>query len=265
MSMFARPSDRVLTAAVAMAFLAFIANAGDGRAALAIQKPAGWITSNQVFKGVVSVASGLKDETIQVHYALGGMSGEVRAVSDKQDATQFKFEIPILENSAPGFLNCKAVVSFDGSSQPSQESETITIPVALELELDITGDAAIALLYPIGGPEYTVRYVPCCNIFGGITMATRVPVNPEKNSTGLPEKILSDFMILSPDGLSASTMGMYMDFLLGPDRFEGVTPALYEFNGREWVEFSSYEVDPARGYVSMHCPNGGTFVIAAKP
>lgn len=143
-------------------------------------------------------------------------------------------------------------------------SEIRKLPVALELELDITGDAAIALLYPLGGPEYTVRYVPCCNIFGGITIATRLPVNPEQSKQGLPEKILSDFIVLEPDGLSASTMGMYMDFLL-PVQFDGVAPALYEFNGREWVEFNTYEVDAARGYLSMHCPNGGTFVIAARP
>lgn len=187
-----------------------------------------------------------------------------QAVVDSKDASRFYAKLPLLfgDNAPIGLVDVVAVARFAGNTEI--QSQILTIPIAIEQELDITGDAAVALLYPIGGDDYTVRYVPCCNIFGGITMATRVPVNPETTSTGLPEKILSDFMILAPDGLSASTMGMYMDFLLGPDRFKDVTPALYEFNGRAWVEFSSYEVDAARGYLSMHCPDGGTFVIAAK-
>lgn len=196
--------------------------------------------------------------SVVLEYSLAdGKVVTVEGKKDSQGSAVYRFTVPIPE-SAAGLLSYAVVAD-------QVRSESHTIPIALEMELDITGDAAIALLYPIGGPEYTVRYVPCCNIFGGITMATRVPMNPEKSSVGLPEKTLSDFMVLSPDGLSASTMGMYMDFLLGPERFKKITPALYEFNGREWVEFRSYDVDPARGYISMHCPDGGTFVIAAKP
>ncbi len=245
--------------------LSCMAIASETQPIVTIQTQQDWVSSGAALNGVVSIRAEKPASTVRVEYSTEKSSGEVVASMDANDTSAFTFQIPPLGNTSPATLTLRAVAIFSESSKSPVNSESRTIPVALEQELDITGDAAVALLYPIGGPEYTVRYVPCCNIFGGITMATRVPVNPEKSATGLPEKILSDFIVLSPDGLSASTMGMYMDFLLGADRFKGVTPALYEFNGREWVEYASYTVDAARGYLTMHCPNGGTFVIAAKP
>lgn len=245
--------------------LSAIASADTTNAPVEFELDTEWITSGEGLDGALRVTCSDCVSKISVAFAYSDSSAAtIPAYVDGQNASIYHFSVPPASEAFVGELTLQAVL-FYKDERPSVQSETLAIPVVHEQELDITGDAAIALLYPLGGDEYTVRYVPCCNIFGGITIATRVPVNPEESSEGLPEKILSDFLILSPDGLSASTMGMYMDFEFGPERFEGVTPALYEFNGREWVEFSTYEVDAARGYLSMHCPNGGTFVIAAKP
>lgn len=217
------------------------------------------VRAGSTFESNIRVTGLPRIGSTEVFHAVkgGGARGEISCKIQDPDFNVITVTAEVPEAAAGWFTYWVAANDI--------RSETRKVPVIHEQELDITGDAAIALLYPLGVDGYTVRYVPCCNIFGGITIATRTPVNPEESREGLPEKILSDFLILSPDGLSASTMGMYMDFELGPERFEGVTPALYEFNGREWVEFSTYEVDADRGYLSMHCPNGGTFVIAAKP
>lgn len=257
---------REIVYALSLCSAALVASADNPSATFEFLNEPRWISNASAFHTTVRIEGAPAPRNVTVEYTqLDSESSTAHAKQDASDTTLYGFKLPLEAEAGPGMLNYTVVVSPSNDPSKSIRSETRTIPVALEQELDITGDAAIALLYPLGGDEYTVRYVPCCNIFGGITIATRVPVNPEESSEGLPEKILSDFLILSPDGLSASTMGMYMDFEFGPERFEGVTPALYEFNGREWVEFSTYEVDPDRGYLSMHCPNGGTFVIAAKP
>jgi len=218
------------------------------------------LDGNVVVDGIESVSA------LEIHFQYPGAQRETTpAQRDPADSHKFAFKIPAQPDSGPGELTVVAEAMIGTSGGTRVRSDDYTIPLALEKELDITGDAAIALYYPLGGTEYTVRYVPCCNIFGGITIATRVPVNPVSNDDGLPAKRLSDFIVLKPDGLSASTMGMYFDFALGPDRLKDVIPALYEFDGVKWVEFKTYEVDTATGRISMHCPNGGTFVVMAKP
>jgi len=75
-------------------------------------------------------------------------------------------------------------------------------------------------------------------------------------------------VILEPDGLSASTMGMYFDFELGAERFDGLTAdevGLYEFLGTHWEEVATYEVDVETGAVTTHCPDGGIYVVGVKP
>ncbi len=225
-----------------------------------------WVIDATGFQGSVLVKGATDISGVSIEYTYP--NAETKTVVANPDAAKpglYVFDIPAKPESDPGKLTYAAKVSFREAGKSDLRSETRAVPLALERELDITGDAAIALLYPLGGAEYTVRYVPCCNIFGGVTIATRVPVNPESSDTGLPSQRLSDFIVLKPDGLSASTMGMYFDFLLGADRMKGVTPGLYEFDGSAWVEFRTYEVDTVTGRISMHCPNGGTFVVVAKP
>ena len=256
---------RTLIAALAWMGLQSVANAGEPAAEFRFAGEPPWIAGVTAFNGAVRVEGlGPIAKLTIIYLYPDGKSGSVAAEPDKADATLFHFKLPPSPGSGPGQMNfhAKAVYGPQGTDRIASASHAV--PLSLLKELDITGDAAKALLYPIGGPEYTVRYIPCCNIFGGVTIAERVPVNPEENAAGLPEKVLSDFIVLKPDGLSASTMGLYFDFALGADRVKGVTPALYEFNGKAWTEFHGYEVDAAAGRLSMHCPQGGTFVVGAK-
>ncbi len=213
------------------------------------------------FESIVRVTGVARLLSYTVTHAVAGHhGGSIHCKPTDPTLTEFSIVIPIPEN-ATGWLTYS--VSVDG-----HQSETRRVPVAFRQELDITGEAAVAYLYPLGSDAYTVRYVPCCNIYGGVTVAERVPVNPVETGEGLPETLLSDFVVLDPDGLSASTMGMYFDFNLGPGAFKGIgagSPALYEFDGEKWVEFQDYQVDLEAGKVSFHCPTGGEFVLAVKP
>jgi hypothetical protein len=63
-------------------------------------------------------------------------------------------------------------------------------------------------------------------------------------------------------------MGMHFDFKLGPDAFKSMehgAPALFEFDGKKWVEVQTYDLDRDAGTVSFHTPTGGEYVLGVKP
>jgi hypothetical protein len=250
--------------AVAMG-LAVLARAAEPAGEFRFGAEPAWVSDAAGFEGMVRV-DGLESviEVTIVYTYPGAKTGAVAAQVDEADRALFHFKLPPAPGSGPGHVTYHAEAVYGPHGTDRKTSGERTVPLSLTKELDITGEAAKALLYPLGGAEYTVRYVPCCNIYGGVTVAERVPVNPAETAEGLPATLLSDFIVLTPDGLSASTMGMYFDFALGADRMKGVRPALYEFNGKAWTEFHGYEVDLAAGRVSMHCPEGGTFVVGVK-
>lgn len=209
---------------------------------------------------------GVIEVTIAYTYP-NGTSGVVTAEPTDKPNT-FAFAVPPAPDSPPGYLTFSAEALYGMHGTDRIASEPQSVPVSHAQELDITGQAAEVLLYPLAGDAYTVRYIPCCNIYGGMTYAERLTVNPVETNEGLPEKLLSDFIVLKPDGLSASTMGMYFDFKLGPDAFTSVTegrPALFEFDGRKWIEVQTYELDREAGTVSLHTPTGGEYVLGVKP
>lgn len=224
-----------------------------------------WVSDADGFAANIRVEGFESVLEVSVAYAYpGGKSGVIAAELDAADVALFHFKVPPVPGSGPGQVTWSAEAVYGPHGTDRKVSETRKAPLGRVEELDITGEAAQVLLYPLGGAEYTVRYVPCCNIYGGVTVAERIPVNPAEGAAGLPGTLLSDFVVLKPDGLSASTMGLYFDFALGAERVKHVTPVLYEFNGKEWTEFHGYEVDAASGRVSMHCPEGGSFVVGAK-
>ena len=147
-----------------------------------------------------------------------------------------------------------------------KNGETIETELAVShyQEIDITGPAAESLFTPLPTDDYLVDYIPCCNIYGGLLIAERIPVNPWGTNAGLPAALLTDFVKLEPDGLTASTMGLYFEFAydseLSADRI-----GLYEFGQSEWREVFDYAVDAENKRLRFHCPDGGTFVVAEKP
>ncbi len=247
---------------------------------VAVAPPAVWSDSVFIFpfvpervinldgwKGVLKT-SGI-EELVEVTVAYTYPNGESGIVTaEPADAPNtYSFKIPPAPNSPPGQLRYSAEALYGAHGTDRLTSKPQTLPVSYASELDITGEAAQVLLYPLAGDAYTVRYIPCCNIYGGMTYAERLTVNPVETAKGLPEKLLSDFIVLKPDGLSASTMGMYFDFKLGPEAFKsagGGTPALYEFDGEKWVETQTYEMNRDAGAVTMHTPNGGEYVLGVK-
>lgn len=165
--------------------------------------------------------------------------------------------VPGSPNDEPGIATLRLTLA-DG------ETDEVEIAVSHYREIDITGPAAESLYTPLPTDDYLVDYIPCCNIYGGLLIAERIPVNPWGTDAGLPETLLSDFMQLTPDGLTASTMGLYFEF-----GYASELPAerigLYEFGRDEWREVFDYTVDGAKQRIRFHCPDGGTFVVGVKP
>lgn len=165
--------------------------------------------------------------------------------------------VPPARNPRAGLATLRLMLS-------TGESIENELPVSYRVEIDITGPAAESILTPLPDDDYLVDYVPCCNIYGGLLIAERIPINPVESEAGLPKGLLSDFVMLEPDGLTASTMGLHFEF-----GYESGLPAerigLYEWGINEWREVFEYEVDAEKKRIRFHCPDGGTFVAAEKP
>ena len=97
-------------------------------------------------------------------------------------------------------------------------SEVQTIPMAYEEDLEITANPPEVLFFDLVSSEYQVRYNPCCNILGASVVAKRLVANPVPSEVGLPKMLLSDFIHLEPDDLSASTAGLYFTFTFDSEK-----------------------------------------------
>lgn len=210
---------------------------------------------------------GLRGGAVEFRYP-NGNKGEVVLEADATDEGLFHFSIPAEPEAGLGDLTYSIHLIYGDKALRTVTSSPRRAPMAYAEELDITGEAAVPLLYPLPDDAYQVRYVPCCNIYGGVTKALRSPVNPTGTDVGLPETLLSDFVVLEPDGLSASTSGMYFEFTYDAEKVKALGEAglaLYEWNGDDrWSEALSYDVDETSRKVSFHCPDGGAYVLGAK-
>lgn len=151
-------------------------------------------------------------------------------------------------------------VGVSGVSVAGSESKDAA--VIYSAELDITGPAAVPIFFDLGDERARVRYVPCCNIYGGTLNVERGPDRPMGSAEGLPETLLSSFVTLDPDPLTASTAGLYFRFTYDSKEVDKVLA--YEWRGGQWREMLSYEVDKEARTVSFHCPDGGAFVLGTK-
>lgn len=188
------------------------------------------------------------------------ISGKVKA----DDSEVYTFDLRPLDEPSFGMLTFRAKVTMaDGATHTSEER---TLPLAYIEDLDITGNPPVVLPYPLFDKTHVVRYIPCCNIFGASIIAKRIPLNPMETDDGLPETLLSDFIVLEPDDLSASTAGTYMRMSYELKALKsGSRASLYHYDwaSRSWSEVLSYEVNVDTGVIDFHCPDGGEFVLAA--
>jgi len=192
--------------------------------------------------------------------------GTAGTAEGQWDADVVSFQIPAQPNAGMGPFAYAVEIGTGTAKSVSAER---LIPMVYAEELDVTGEAAEVLPYPLPGDDYLVRYIPCCNIYGGITYAERTPVNPTETAEGLPDSLVSDFVILEPDPLCASTMGLYFRFTYDEARLEGrqeADVALFEFNGiDQWSEVLSFDVDTEANAVDVHFPDGGILVLGLRP
>ncbi len=221
------------------------------------------------FEGAMRVRDreGLGGGYVEFRYP-NGKEGKVELEAEATGEGLFRYSIPPEPNAGLGDLTYSVHLIYGDKALRMVTSSLRRVPMSYAEELDITGEAAVPLLYPLPDEAYQVRYVPCCNIYGGVTDALRSPVNPTGADAGLPETLVSDFVVLEPDGLSASTSGMYFEFTYDAEKVKALGEAgfaLYEWDGNDsWSEALSYEVDEASRKVSFHCPDGGAYVLGVK-
>lgn len=238
----------VVTTAVAWAWIAAAAVAESADAPK-------WENAADGFVYRYAAGEGERVTAASVQYP-GDEPVSIEAAAIRRSGDNFvEVDVPSAEDPRPGM----AVLRLTLSTGETVETE---VPVSYYLEIDITGPAAESLYTPLPTDDYLVDYIPCCNIYGGLLIAERIPVNPWHTGAGLPETLLTDFVQLTPDGLTASTMGLYFEFGYESE-LPGEQIGLYEFGTSEWREAFDYTVDPESKRVRFHCPDGGTFVVAA--
>lgn len=211
-------------------------------------------------------ADGLpRDTKVEVQYVYP--TGESGLVAASPSEGRFTFTIPPAGKSEMGTLALIAMAVLEGKSV---QSDVRRVPLSYWQECDISGPAAEVIPYTVFRDDMLVRYIPCCNIYGGVLETERVPVNPIDDDTGLPEQLITDFVVLSPDALSASTMGLHFRMTYDKTLLNGKGVAhaalyTYDWPRRRWIEVQTYEHDTDNGVIDFHAPDGGTFVIGAKP
>ena len=250
-----------------LAVMPVLANEG-GQPFGAWQEP-GWVRNLEDFNAAVRVhdREGLGGGYVEFRYP-NGTEGQVQLKADATVEGLLRFSIPAEPDAGLGDLTYIVHLIYGDKALRMVTSGLRRVPMSYAEELDITGEAAVPLLYPLPDEAYQVRYVPCCNIYGGVTNALRSPVNPTGADDGLPETLVSDFVVLEPDALSASTSGMYFEFTYVAEKVRALGEAglaLYEWDGNDsWSEVLSYDIDETSRKVSFHCPDGGAYVLGEK-
>lgn len=243
--------------------------ANEGRQPFGAWQEPGWVRNLDAFDAAVRVhdREGLRGGHVEYRYP-NGKEGLVVLDADATVEGLFRYSIPPEPDAGLGDLTYSVHLIYGDKELRMVTSSLRRVPMSYAEELDITGPAAVPLLYPLLDEAYQVRYIPCCNIYGGVTNALRSPVNPTGADDGLPETLVSDFVVLEPDAVSASTSGMYFEFTYDAKKVRALGEAglaLYEWNGNDsWSEVLSYDVDETSRKVSFHCPDGGAYVLGAK-
>jgi hypothetical protein len=199
-----------------------------------------------------------------------GTTGETTCTMDADDPSLFRFMIPASEFPQVGLLTyyVEALHGMHGTDRTASAKQTL--PLVYETDLDITANPPEILYFnlPPQDEAYMVRYKACCNIMGASILATRTPMNPMETDAGLPDTLYSDFVVLEPDELSASTAGLYFVFEFDPTLFAELpdkAPTLYEFvwEKMKWLPHLSYKVVDGNK-IDLQTVEGGAFVLGAK-
>jgi len=194
-----------------------------------------------------------------------GERGEVECTEHDSQKGVYNFTIPSKENGGVGdiLLYVRFRPSLDTKTYVSSHSKSV--PMAYEEDLEITANPPEVLHFDLVSPAYQVRYNPCCNILGASVIAKRLPALPTPSDAGLPETLLSDFIHLEPDDLSASTAGLYFTYTFDPEKVTSAgqkIPGLFEYDMRkdEWFK-SPNSIVMEGNKIDFHCPAGGYFVL----
>ncbi len=148
------------------------------------------------------------------------------------------------------------------------------IPIGESVEIEITGEAAQALHFPLDGWPVDVVYVPCCTIYGGILKMLRFPENPVGIADGLAGTVASDFVMALPEELTRATAGLSLRFHRTSEHVPRSDPVggesnaaprvtVYRWNGTRWSEVIGLELDSDG--ITFACADGGLFVLVHLP
>jgi hypothetical protein len=223
-------------------------------------------TNLDAVTGSVKISDSVSPVTVKCRYIYpNGERGEVECKKDGSRPGIYRFTIPAKEDGGVGELNFSIAVRPNVETRSFITSQLQTVAAAYEEDLEITANPPEVLFFDLASSAYQVRYNPCCNILGASVIAKRLPNNPVPSEIGLPKTLLSDFIHLEPDDLSASTAGLYFTYTFDAEKVKSAgqdVPALYEYDMRkkEWFSSPNFKVVDGNK-IDLHCPAGGYFVL----
>lgn len=228
-----------------------------------------WAAAGAELRGKITLpAQSAASDLPQGHYARPDRTtGTFDLTPVQGDPGRFQFAL----DAGPALGMLELSVAREAGVVPMAECR---IPIGESVEIEITGEAAQALHFPLKGWPVDVVYVPCCTIYGGILKMLRFPENPVGVADGLVGTVASDFVMALPEELTRATAGLGLRFHATPghspraDSVGGESNAaprltVYRWNGTRWSEVIGLEWHSDD--ITFACADGGLYVLIQLP
>jgi hypothetical protein len=230
-----------------------------------------WLNPYRAFAGSARLPRGTSSEQVVCVFRVPGAGERTVPCSPVEtDARALRFSIPALKMPVSGDIAFR--LESRASRDPSAGSvvwrtDTRTVPASEEVEIEVSGQTDVELVYPLSDWNARIRFTPCCLILSGWIRAERVPVCPAPVSTGLPDRLLSPFYVIEPDDLVKATGGVRIEaaFDNPPDSaFDAAAVTAFRLADGQWTAVLDATTDASEKRVTFPFADGGTFVLGIR-
>lgn len=230
-----------------------------------------WLNPYRAFVGSARLPADSPANDVVCAYRLaGGDEHTVPCLTTETDPRVLRFSIPAPKKHVNGQLEFRLEsrpAQLSGTGRIAWCTDTRTVPVSDEVEVEVSGQTDVELVFPLSDWGARIRFIPCCLILSGWIRAERVPVCPVRDLVGLPERLLSPFYVIDPDDLVKATGGVRIEaaFDIPPDStIDPVAITAFRLTDGQWTPVLDATTDGAKRLVTFPFADGGTFVLGVR-
>ena len=198
-----------------------------------------------------------------------GKEGQALCAASEDDAGSFAFTIPPAGEKNTGRVTFTVEAWGNPAWPVGSESEEQSVLLASVTPLRFSGKAGEQIAVPVAGAKggLMATLTPAQDTDGAVVVLERMSDNPVSDATGLPETILSDFLLLREDKallLDGLALCVPYDNDAAQETLASSLTA-YSWQDKRWEAMPDAAKDTDDGTVTFACGKGQYFVIAAKP